>query len=403
MAATAHVPAELIDLILASLRVSAAHHLTACALVCKSWLSLARYHLYRIVDLRGLPDAAHRITRFKHTLESSPFISDLVCEFNIDAGYIGGSGFASALPFRFLRKLLIESVSSEDMKMLADAIQPSLLSLKHLEIDGSSSVSGYDLVQMITAISNIQSLRHLSLSVPIVKEAPSGSYTLTDSSIENSRPRLISLDIGRSSQLMNINHTSSDPLEGLSVPFDLSGLRSFTIDDKPESQTIVSQLWGTLEEFVVVQSLPLLYAHQDIPRSPLVECHSLRHLWIDIPPWIHMEILFQLVCPVLERVTLTCSQAVRDSIYMSLRPQNLSQWKALDERLVDLTRKTQLREVTVAEILKEAHCDAREVAVPPTCERFRRMLPKSSLKKLLHFEVYRTRNEAEAERRLIHK
>ncbi|KAK1224610.1 hypothetical protein PQX77_012505 [Marasmius sp. AFHP31] len=287
------------------------------------------------------------------------------------------------------------------MKILADAILPSLPSLERLEINGSTSVSGYDLVRVIATISNIQPLRHLSLSVPVVKESSSDLYTYTDSPIGNLCPRLISLDIGCSSQLMNISHISFDSLEAFLVLFDLSGLRSLTIDDKPGSQRIASQLWDTLEEFVVVQSLPLLYEHQDIPRS-LIECHSLRHLWIDIPPRIHMEILFQLVCPGLEGITLTCSRAVRDSIYMSLRPQNLSQWKALDERLVDLNRETRLREVTVVELLGGTNCDPGEVVVPPTCDRLRRMLPKSYMKKLLHFEVYRTRNEAEAERRLMH-
>ncbi|KAL0566491.1 hypothetical protein V5O48_015522 [Marasmius crinis-equi] len=399
MAVVGRLPAEIIDSILSVLRALGPHHLTACAMVCKLWLSFARFHLYVSIALPGTLGMGHCVLKLKSTMASSP-LSVLVRELDIDAMHIKGQDGLCLSSLPSLRKLLIHSVFEEDVRILAGTILPRLWALEHLGIHGTALLPDHDLVRLLNAIAKVQSLKHLAFSVPIMKPLWLAD-ALASATPRTSRSGLLSLDLRDPTGVCPL---SEDVLGAALIDlFDLRELRSLAVNNATQSLAIVSQIRDTLEELVTIQRDTFSEKTPEMPFSPPMLCGSLRHLWIDIPPKIYMDILFRIHCPSLERITLTCSRDVRDSIRMSLRPQNLPQWQALDERLLELTRSTALREVNVVELFSDASAPGVpwEAASPSTREKFRQMLPRVFRLGLVRTQVYLTRKEAEAEARLL--
>ncbi|KAL0574905.1 hypothetical protein V5O48_007049 [Marasmius crinis-equi] len=347
-------------------------------MVCKSWHCPARYHLYATIALSDAPGTELCVLKLKCAM-SSPTLSVLVRELDIEAMYTRGQNGLCLSLLPSLRKLLVHSVLPEDVEMFAGTTLPRLRSLEHLEIDGTAFLPNRDFVRLWNAVADVQSLKHLALSVLVTKPL-SLADALATATPRTSRPALLSLDLRDPTGICTF------PVDALDVAlslFDLSELRSLTLNNATQSLAIASQARDTLQELVVVQ------------RGTVYEPP-------DIPTKIHMDILFRIQYPALESITLTCSQHVRDSIRISLRPANLPQWKALDGRLLELARSTALQEVNVVELVSDNHMPVVpwEPANPPTCERFRQMLPQAFRLGLVRTEVHLTRKEAEAERRL---
>uniref|UniRef100_A0A0W0FT17 F-box domain-containing protein n=1 Tax=Moniliophthora roreri TaxID=221103 RepID=A0A0W0FT17_MONRR len=370
------MPPELLHAVFADVRASSQRDLAVCTTVCRQWHPAAQYRLYQDIDIADTEEPTTRVVQLAQTLSTS-FLTHSICNLSLRGGSLGDSNKIHLPSLSNLRRLTIRDMLPEDLSPLAASVS-ACSTLEYLYAKGTHPIFVVEdrLVAFISSLSWLPSLKQLYFYMPIHElDASLNSLEISDLHLPSirtcKRPRLLSLDLRPESppactqEFPYFLDWMTDP----HYPFDLSCLESLGLKNQKDVEHVPAHIRIRLRE-LTVSSIFDSDATQDSLSFPL-----LQHLQLDIPPKVHIDLLFKLDPPSLERVTLFCNRSVADSIYPSLRPLNVQAWKALDERLI------QMREVSLKKvyIMQSGDIDSN---LPG---KLRRMLPRSAVRGLLDF------------------